>query len=105
MGALRFILRVVGWLLTPLVAWAASFLGAIVGALLASRFFGVRTGLLLTIVLGLAFAVLGIHAWLRLVRQSPALREALHLEPDGTPSPPDPVADPPAAPSPGPGAP
>ena len=30
--------RVVGWLLTPLVVWAASFLGAWVGATIGRRF-------------------------------------------------------------------
>ncbi len=31
------LIRIVGWLLTPAVVWAASFLGGWVGALLAAR--------------------------------------------------------------------
>jgi len=101
MDALRLLLRILGWLLTPLVAWAASFVGAIVGATVASWRSGAIGGLWLTIGMGLAFALVGTHAWLRLVRRSPALREALQLEPDGTPLPPEPVAAEPVKASPG----
>lgn len=87
MRVLRFLLRLLGWLLTPLVAWAASFSGAVLGAALAGQGARATTGLVLTIAMGFAFAVLGTHGWLRLIRRSPELREALHLGPDGTPIP------------------
>ena len=34
---LRVFFRIFGWLLTPFLAWAASFFGAVVGALLALK--------------------------------------------------------------------
>jgi len=85
MGILRFLLRMLGWLLTPLVAWAASFSGAVLGAALSRGAGSAVTGIVLTAGLGMAFAILGTHAWLRLIRRSPELRQALHLAPDGTP--------------------
>jgi len=85
MKLLRFTLRLLGWLLMPLVAWAASFLGATLGAALAGGTARATTGLVLTAAMGLAFALLGTHGWLRLVRGSPQLRQALHLAPDGAP--------------------
>jgi hypothetical protein len=93
MRALRFVLRMLGWLLTPLVAWAASFSGAVLGAALAGRVDGAVEGVALTIMMGLVFAMLGTHAWLRLVRRSPELRAALQLESDGTPAAPEPTAE------------
>lgn len=85
MRVLRFLLRLLGWLLTPLVAWAASFSGAVLGAALAGQGARATTGLVLTVAMGFAFAVLGTHGWLRLIRRSPELREVLQLGPDGTP--------------------
>lgn len=95
MRVLRFLLRLLGWLLTPLVAWAASFLGAALGATLFGDMATATRGLAMTVAMGLAFALLGTHGWLLLVRRSPQLREALHLEADGAPAPTDP--DPPPA--------
>lgn len=86
MKALRFLLRVLGWLLTPLVAWAASFLGAALGAALFGGMATATRGVVMTIAMGLVFALLGTHGWLRLVRRSPQLREVLHLETDGGPA-------------------
>ena len=34
---LRLLFRIFGWLLTPFLAWAASFFGAVGGALIAMR--------------------------------------------------------------------
>lgn len=85
MGLLRFLLRLAGWLLTPLVAWAASFTGAVLGAALSGEAGSAMRGVGLTVALGLVFAVLATHAWLRLVRRSPELRAALQLGPDGAP--------------------
>lgn len=85
MRALRFLLRLIGWLLTPLVAWAASFCGAVLGAALAGQAARATTGIVLTVAMGFAFALLGTHGWLRMIRKSPELQHALSLAPDGTP--------------------
>jgi hypothetical protein len=98
MRLLRFLLRLAGWLLTPLVAWAASFTGAMLGATLARSSDTALTGVLVTVLVGLVFALLGTHAWLRLVRRSPELRAALQLGPDGAPI----IPEPPVEPQPGP---
>lgn len=81
----RTLFRLLGWLLTPLVAWAASFVGAWLGSLL---FGGVRrpmTGFWITLLFGVASALIAAHSWLRLLRRSPKLQEALAVGPDGTP--------------------
>jgi hypothetical protein len=81
----RFVARVFGWLLTPLLAWAACFLGAVGGALLAMRIRDPRTGLAVTILIGAVAGVAVIVLWLRLLRRSPQIRGALAVQSDGTP--------------------
>ena len=61
-------LRRVGWLLTPLVVWAASFLGAWFGALLARSGIGPYGGVTLMAAGAVAAGVIAVVAWLRLVR-------------------------------------
>lgn len=85
MAAVRTFARVTGWLLTPFVAWAASFLGASVVAGLAAAIPSPRTGLYLTAVGAIAAAVVAIWAWLGLLRRSPELRESLQVTEEGTP--------------------
>lgn len=85
MRVVRYLLRFIGWLLTPLVAWAASFSGAVLGAALAGQAGSAATGVVLTVAMGFAFAILGTHGWLRMIRKSPELQHALSLAPDGTP--------------------
>jgi hypothetical protein len=66
-------LVVVGWLLTPVWAWGASFLGLWAGAHLAGRFTS-PLGMLAPAVLGaagLGFAVLWL--WVHLMRRVPHL--------------------------------
>ena len=84
MTAIRFVLRLFGWLLTPLVAWAASFLGATFGAW-ATQSLAADTGLILSVALGALAAVLALLAWLRLLRRSPRLQRTLEVTADGTP--------------------
>lgn len=85
MRLLRFFLRLVGWLLTPLVAWAASLFGAWLGAE-AAVLVGSATGAIgLTIAGGSIGAVLGTVLWMRLLRRSPELRRALHVTAEGIP--------------------
>lgn len=85
MRVLRVLLRVLGWLLTPLVAWAASFLGASVGALVAPVFSRPVPGVILTFVAGGAAGFTALVFWIRLIRHSRGLQQALHVAEDGTP--------------------
>ena len=47
---LRLVYRIFGWLLTPFLAWAASFFGAVAGALIAMRIEDPVRGLAVTVV-------------------------------------------------------
>jgi hypothetical protein len=85
MAAVRTFARVSGWLLTPFVAWAASFLGASVVAGVAAAIPDPRTGLFLTAGGAVGAAVVAIWAWLGLLRRSPELRETLQVTEEGTP--------------------
>ena len=82
---LRAMVRVFGWLLTPFLAWAASFFGAVVGALLAMRVREPRNGILVTAVVGGVVSFIAIHLWLRFLRRHRQVREALAVSPEGTP--------------------
>ncbi len=81
----RFIARFFGWLLTPVVAWAASFVGATLVSWLAAGFTDARSQLIATVVGGGLTAVVVLVLWLRLLRTSPRLRETLRVDTDGTP--------------------
>jgi hypothetical protein len=82
---LRLLVRIFGWLLTPFLAWAASFFGAVAGALLAMRFADPIQGLILTAVCGAIAGFAALLAWLAYLRQSPEIREVLAVTEDGTP--------------------
>jgi hypothetical protein len=82
---LGWILRFFGWLLTPFVAWAASFLGATVGAGVGRLVADSKTGVILALVFGAAAAVASLLLWLRLLRRSPKLQHTLQVTEDGTP--------------------
>ncbi|MDH4132802.1 MAG: hypothetical protein OEV95_13460, partial [Gemmatimonadota bacterium] len=77
--------RLVGWLLTPLVAWAASFSGAWLVLAVLGRMGTPRS--LLTLVLAAAFvaAVVALLLWMWLLRHSARLRRTLHVDPEGLP--------------------
>ena len=81
----RLLLRVFGWLLTPFMAWAASFFGAVGGALLAMRVREPRNGILVTAVVGGVVSFLAIHFWLRFLRRHREVQEALAVSAEGTP--------------------
>lgn len=85
MRFLQFLVRVFGWLLTPLVASAASFFGAILGAVLARRLADPVQGLLLSAGSALIAAMLVTALWLRILRRSPEVREALGVDASGVP--------------------
>jgi hypothetical protein len=82
---LRLVFRVFGWLLTPFLAWAASFFGAVAGALIAMRVDDPVSGLAVTAVCGAATGFATILLWLHYLRQSPEAREVLAVTEDGTP--------------------
>jgi hypothetical protein len=82
---LRLVFRVFGWLLTPFLAWAASFFGAVGGALIAMRIENPLDGLAVTALCGAATGFAAIIAWLHYLRQSPEVREVLAVTEDGTP--------------------
>jgi hypothetical protein len=82
---LRLLVRIFGWLLTPFLAWAASFFGAVAGALLAMRVADPIQGLILTAVCGAIAGFAALLTWLTYLRQSPEIREVLAVTEDGTP--------------------
>jgi hypothetical protein len=81
----RLLFRIFGWLLTPFLAWAASFFGAVAGALLAMRLEDPVRGLIITAVCGGIAGFACLIFWLRYLRQSPEIREVLAVTEDGTP--------------------
>jgi pheromone shutdown protein TraB len=85
MRAKTIFLRASGWLLTPIVALAASFVGALLGTIMAALLPNPLHGVALTIALGGLAGYVTVHYWLRALRQSPGLQHALHVLPDGTP--------------------
>lgn len=83
--AVRFIFRLIGWLLTPLVVLTTATLGATLGFLI-TREWPANLGLLsFALICGLLGALLGALAWTRLLRRSPQLREALAVTASGLP--------------------
>ena len=81
----RLFFRAFGWLLTPFMAWAASFFGCVGGEILAARLGNPQQGLVLSAVCGAIAGFATLMLWLRLLRRSPAIRDALAVTEDGTP--------------------
>jgi hypothetical protein len=95
---LRLLFRIFGWLLTPFLAWAASFFGAVGGALIAMRIGDPVDGLAVTALCGAIAGFAVLILWLRYLRRSPEVREVLAVTEDGTPDTTDYLAvDPPVA--------
>ena len=82
---IRLLFRVFGWLLTPFLAWAASFFGAVGGALIAMKMQDPVQGLAVTALCGALTGFAALIAWLRYLRQTPEAREVLAVTEDGTP--------------------
>jgi hypothetical protein len=82
---LRLLFRIFGWLLTPFLAWAASFFGAVGGALIAMRIKDPIRGLAVTALFGALTGFAVLIAWLGYLRRSPEAREVLAVTEDGTP--------------------
>lgn len=85
MRLLRLFLRVFGWLLTPFMAWAASFFGCVAGEVIATTIPDPKNGLILSAGLGALAGFVTLILWLRLLRRSPELQEALAVTPEGIP--------------------
>ena len=81
----RLFFRAFGWLLTPFMAWAASFFGCVAGEIVAARLANPTHGLILSALAGALAGFATLIFWLRLLRRSPAIREALAMTEDGTP--------------------
>jgi membrane protein implicated in regulation of membrane protease activity len=81
----RVLVRILGWLLTPLVAWAASFLGAWFGAAISGGFANPMTTFWVTAVCGAVAALTAAWGWLRYLRKHPKLQRTLAVAADGTP--------------------
>lgn len=97
----RALVRIAGWLVTPIAATVAAALGATITAMVAPTL-SPMTGLGVAAGGGLVGAIVGLALWVRLLRGSPQLQEALAMTADGAPRP-DAVdellaGDPPAAP-------
>ncbi len=82
---LRLLFRIFGWLLTPLLAWAASFFGAVAGALLAIRVANPLHGLAITAVCGAIAGYATLWIWLQYLVRHPEVREVLAVTEHGTP--------------------
>jgi hypothetical protein len=78
--ALRLVLRILGWLLTPLVALAAGFIGAVLGTIVAEWVDSPTAGLIVTVTLGAVTGFTALVFWFRLLRHSPKLTHALDLD-------------------------
>src|ERR1044072_1552503 len=72
---LRLLFRIFGWLLTPFLAWAASFFGAVGGALIAMRIEDPIRGLAVTALCGALTGFAVLIAWLGYRRPPPEGRE------------------------------
>src|SRR3954453_17964191 len=82
---LRLFFRIFGWLLTPFLAWAASFFGAGIGALRVLKMEDPVRGLIVTPVCGGIPGFAALIGWLHYLRRSPEIREVLAVTEDGTP--------------------
>jgi hypothetical protein len=82
---LSILTRIVGWLLTPLVAWAASLFGAWLLLNLGGQFTHPRHALYAALAAALIAGVASLWLWMQLLRRSPRLRHSLHVDPEGLP--------------------
>jgi hypothetical protein len=82
---ISLLLRILGWLLTPLVVWAASLIGAAIAMALLSPAQSSRAILYLTIAVGMLTGLVSTLLWMSFLRSSPRLRKSLHITPEGLP--------------------
>lgn len=77
--------RIVGWLLTPLVAWAASLCAAWILLGMSGRFDNPRHAVYAALAVAFVTGVAILFAWMLLLRRAPRLRHSLHVTPEGLP--------------------
>jgi hypothetical protein len=82
---LGILARILGWLLTPLVAWAASFYGAWMLFQAQRAFDDPRHALYAAFGAALVIGTALMFAWIHLLRRSPRLQHALHVDREGLP--------------------
>ena len=83
--AASLVVRLLGWLLTPLISLIGAFLGAWIGASIGENLASSSLAAWVMLGLGAVVGIVAAWAWLRLLRRSPKLRETLAVAPDGTP--------------------
>jgi hypothetical protein len=90
--------RLIGWLLTPLVVWAASVFGAWLLFLRSPHFADPLRALLVAFGFSVLCGAGILLLWMQLLRRSPRLRHSLHVTSEGLPevepAAPDPQAQP-----------
>jgi hypothetical protein len=91
---LGILLRVVGWLLTPLVAWAASLWGAWTALRITVGFDNERSAIYTAFGVAVVTGTIALYLWMQLLRRSPRLRKSLHITREGLPQIEDPVPNP-----------
>jgi hypothetical protein len=91
---LGILLRVVGWLLTPLVAWAASLWGAWTALRITVGFDNERSAIYAAFGVAVVTGTIALYLWMQLLRRSPRLRKSLHITREGLPQIEDPVPNP-----------
>lgn len=82
---LGILLRVVGWLLTPLVVWAVSLWGAWIALRVTVGFADPRAALYTTFGVAVLAGTIVLYLWMQLLRRSPKLRKSLHVTREGLP--------------------
>lgn len=85
MRGLGILVRVIGWLLTPLVAWAASFYSAWALLHIEDRFADPRHAMYAALIAALLAGVVALLGWMQLLKRSPRLRHTLHVDREGLP--------------------
>lgn len=83
--AAPLLVRLLGWLLTPVISLIGAFAGAWVGAALGESLASSTAAAWAMLGFGALCGVGAAWAWLRLLRRSPRLQETLAVGPDGTP--------------------
>ncbi len=81
----RLLVRVAGWLLTPVVALMGAVAGAAAAAVAAPAF-SPRTGVIAVFGGALIGATIVLWLWVRYLRHSPILQEVLAVTPTGVPT-------------------
>ena len=70
---LAHLLVVVGWLMTPVLAWSASYVGLWAGALVATGFAGPVTMLAVAAAVAAVCGFIALFIWVRFMRRVPHL--------------------------------